>query len=160
MAKNLKNSPKVLGLDVSTRTIGWALFDIKTQELLELTHVSPRPKVDKDEDKLKELILKSETTLRILDVGCGDGISGEFFLKHFHSIDYSGIDISSESIKVACEKKVQNCNFIQFNGEQIPFPDLEFDIILCFVRILQPNTSDNQEYRISNLEYQSFKPNS
>ena len=61
MAKNLKNSPKVLGLDVSTRTIGWALFDIKTQELLELTHVSPRPKMDKGEDdKLKELLLKSE----------------------------------------------------------------------------------------------------
>jgi RNase H-fold protein (predicted Holliday junction resolvase) len=61
MAKNLKNSPKVLGLDVSTRTIGWALFDIKTQELLELTHISPRPKMDKNEDdKLKELILKSE----------------------------------------------------------------------------------------------------
>jgi RNase H-fold protein (predicted Holliday junction resolvase) len=58
MAKNLKNSPKVLGLDVSTRTIGWALFDIKTQELLELTHISPRPKMDKGEnDKLKELLL-------------------------------------------------------------------------------------------------------
>jgi len=56
----LKNSPKILGLDVSTRTIGWALFDIQTQELLELTHVSPRPKVEKDEDKLKELLLKSE----------------------------------------------------------------------------------------------------
>ena len=60
MAKSLKNSPKVLGLDISTKTIGWALFDIKTQELLELTHVSPRPKVDKDEDKIKELLLKSE----------------------------------------------------------------------------------------------------
>jgi len=24
------DSPKVLGLDVSTKTIGWALFDIKT----------------------------------------------------------------------------------------------------------------------------------
>lgn len=60
MRKNLKNSPKVLGLDISTRTIGWALFDIVTQELLELTHVSPRPKVDKDEDKIKELLLKSE----------------------------------------------------------------------------------------------------
>ena len=60
MAKNLKNSPKVLGLDVSTRTIGWALFDIMSQELLELTHISPRPKIDKDEDKLKELLLKSE----------------------------------------------------------------------------------------------------
>ena len=60
MAKNIKNSPKVLGLDISTKTIGWALFDIQTEELLELTHVSPRPKVDKDEDKLKELLLKSE----------------------------------------------------------------------------------------------------
>lgn len=60
MRKNLKNSPKVLGLDISTKTIGWALFDIQTQELLELTHVSPRPKVAKDEDKLKELLLKSE----------------------------------------------------------------------------------------------------
>ena len=60
MRKNLKSSPKVLGLDISTKTIGWALFDIVTQELLELTHVSPRPKVDKDEDKIKELLLKSE----------------------------------------------------------------------------------------------------
>ena len=59
MTKNLKNSPKVLGLDISTKTIGWALFDIQSQELLELTHVSPRPK-NTDDDKLKELILKSE----------------------------------------------------------------------------------------------------
>jgi capsular polysaccharide biosynthesis protein len=34
MQKNInKTSPKVLGLDVSTRTIGWALFDIQTKEL-------------------------------------------------------------------------------------------------------------------------------
>jgi hypothetical protein len=53
----LKNSPKVLGLDVSTRTIGWSIFDIKTQELLELTHFSPviKPKV---EDKIEELLIK------------------------------------------------------------------------------------------------------
>lgn len=38
-----------------------ALFDIQTQQLLELTHISPRPKINKDDDdKLKELILKSE----------------------------------------------------------------------------------------------------
>lgn len=59
MAKQIKNSPKVLGLDISTSTIGWALFDIQTKELLELTHISPRPKNVKD-DKLKELLLKSE----------------------------------------------------------------------------------------------------
>ena len=60
MNKNLKNSPKVLGLDISTKTIGWALFDIQTKELLELTHISPRPKMDNDNDKLKELLVKSE----------------------------------------------------------------------------------------------------
>jgi len=61
MAKDIKNTPKVLGLDISTKTIGWALFDVKSQELLELTHVSPRPKMDKNnDDKLKELLLKSE----------------------------------------------------------------------------------------------------
>jgi RNase H-fold protein (predicted Holliday junction resolvase) len=58
MKKNIKESPKVLGLDVSTKTIGWALFDIETKELLELTHVSPVPK-PKEENKIKELILKS-----------------------------------------------------------------------------------------------------
>ena len=60
MNKNLKNSPKVLGLDISTKTIGWALFDIQTKELLELTHISPRPKINNDNDKLKELLVKSE----------------------------------------------------------------------------------------------------
>ncbi|MEY4572284.1 MAG: hypothetical protein RLZ10_1510, partial [Bacteroidota bacterium] len=59
MKKNLKQSPKVLGLDISTSTIGWALFDIQTKELLELTHISPKPK-PKEEDKIKELLLKSD----------------------------------------------------------------------------------------------------
>jgi hypothetical protein len=55
----LKESPKVLGLDVSTRTIGVALFDIQSRELLELTHVSPLPK-SKEKCKIKELLLKSD----------------------------------------------------------------------------------------------------
>jgi len=60
MAKQVKNAPKVLGLDISTKTIGWALFDINSEELLELTHISPRPKkVEVDDSKMKELLLKS-----------------------------------------------------------------------------------------------------
>lgn len=58
MAKLQKNSPKVLGLDVSTKTTGVALFDIATRQLLELTHVSPLPK-PKPDSKIEELILKS-----------------------------------------------------------------------------------------------------
>ena len=59
MKNTLKESPKVLGLDVSTKTIGWALFDMTTKELLELTHISPVPK-PKEESKIKELLLKSD----------------------------------------------------------------------------------------------------
>jgi hypothetical protein len=59
MKKTLKESPKVLGLDVSTKTIGWALFDIQSRELLELTHISPVPK-PVEPSKIKELLLKSD----------------------------------------------------------------------------------------------------
>ena len=59
MKENIKESPKVLGLDISSKTIGIALFDINTKQLLELTHVSPVIK-EKDINKMKELFLKSE----------------------------------------------------------------------------------------------------
>lgn len=58
MNENIKDNPKILGLDVSTKTIGWALFDLTTKELLELTHVSPVPKPSVD-NKVEELLLKS-----------------------------------------------------------------------------------------------------
>ena len=51
-------SPKVLGLDISTKTIGWALFDIQKRELLELTHFSP--KIKGDYSKVEEMMLKAE----------------------------------------------------------------------------------------------------
>ena len=55
--QDLKTSPKVLGLDISTKTIGWSLFDITTQKLLELTHFSPIIK-PKPENKIEDLLLK------------------------------------------------------------------------------------------------------
>ena len=75
MAKNIqKDSPKVLGLDVSTKTIGWALFDIESKNLLELTHISPIPK-PKSENKIEELILKSGIFRKKLEEYVGMGIN-------------------------------------------------------------------------------------
>jgi hypothetical protein len=67
-------TPKVLGLDVSTRTIGIALFEIQTKELLELTHVSPTPK-PKVENKIEELMLKSNIFREKLQTYIGMGIT-------------------------------------------------------------------------------------
>jgi len=69
-----KTSPKVLGLDVSTKTIGWSLFDIQTKELLELTHVSPVPK-PKVENKIEELILKGHIFKEKIKEYVGMGIT-------------------------------------------------------------------------------------
>jgi hypothetical protein len=73
MAKSIKNSPKILGLDVSTKTIGWALFDLSSRDLLELTHISPRPKPASD-NKIEEMILKSELFKKKLEEYKGLGI--------------------------------------------------------------------------------------
>jgi len=54
----LKNEPKILGLDISTKTIGWALFGMKSQKLLELTHFSPRVN-PRPEDKIEEHLKKA-----------------------------------------------------------------------------------------------------
>jgi len=69
-----KDSPKVLGLDISTKTIGWALFDIESKNLLELTHISPRPKQEGD-NKIEELILKSSIFRKKLEDYVGLGIN-------------------------------------------------------------------------------------
>ena len=59
MKNDLQETPKILGLDISTKTIGWALFDVNSKELLELTHISPVSK-NKTINKMEDLFLKTE----------------------------------------------------------------------------------------------------
>jgi RNase H-fold protein (predicted Holliday junction resolvase) len=66
MDKQFKNKPKILGLDISTKTIGFALFDISGSKLLELTHFSPKIK-PQPEDKIEELIKKADTFKKHLE---------------------------------------------------------------------------------------------
>ena len=66
MDAKLKNKSKILGLDISTKTIGWALFDLTGKKLLELTHFSPKIK-PQPEDKLEELIKKADAFKKKLD---------------------------------------------------------------------------------------------
>ncbi len=61
-----KNKPKILGLDISTKTIGFALFDMTGSKLLELTHFSPKIK-PQPEEKIEELIKKAEAFKKHLE---------------------------------------------------------------------------------------------
>ena len=72
--QKINNSPKILGLDISTKTIGWALFDLQTKELLELTHFSPKIKPTPD-TKLEEMMAKvNQFKDKIVDY-CNVGIT-------------------------------------------------------------------------------------
>lgn len=61
-----KNNPKILGLDISTKTVGFALFDMSGSKLLELTHFSPKIK-PQPEDKLEELMMKANAFKNLLE---------------------------------------------------------------------------------------------
>lgn len=64
--------PKVLGLDISTKTIGWALFDMSSKQLLELTHFTPniKPKpMDKIEEHLKKANAFQKKLEEVKDLG-------------------------------------------------------------------------------------------
>lgn len=69
-----KNKSKILGLDISTKTIGWALFDISGSKLLELTHFSPKIK-PQPEDKIEELLKKADAFKKHLEKYKEIGIS-------------------------------------------------------------------------------------
>ncbi len=65
----------------------------------------------------------------VLDLGCGDGNSAGYFMKHLRPEYYYGIDISSESIGIANGREQQGCSFQCYDGETIPFSDGTFDIV-------------------------------
>lgn len=56
--ERLKKTPKILGLDISTKTTGFAILDFNGK-LLELTHFSPKIK-PLPEDKVEVLLKKAE----------------------------------------------------------------------------------------------------
>jgi SAM-dependent methyltransferase len=63
----------------------------------------------------------------ILDLGCGDGRSFDFFKDISPGIEWTGLDIE-DSMEVKSRHR-KDCNFVFFNGEEIPFPDDRFNII-------------------------------
>lgn len=73
MRKTKKQTPKVLGLDISTKTIGFALIERETMSLMELTHFSPIVKPRPD-DLIEELIKKADAFQTKLETYKGLGI--------------------------------------------------------------------------------------
>lgn len=79
-------------------------------------------------EQLKKLNLiakhiKPNPEQKLLDVGCGSGISTRFW-----KCKRTGIDTSQELIKIARQKDAEG-DYLIASAEKIPFPDDLFDIV-------------------------------
>lgn len=76
---------------------------------------------------------------RFLDYGCGSGVSGKSFIEYLNENNYTGVDISNEAIKVACEMvndntalKEKNPDFKYImNADMESLKGYEFDYIFA-----------------------------
>lgn len=79
-----------------------------------------------------DIHLKSKTSLKILNFGCGIGLSDSYILNIFNSdsinIELYGCDISEKSIEIAKKQNSENVTYMTCNGQKLPFNE-KFDII-------------------------------
>ena len=68
-------------------------------------------------------------SLKVLDIGCGDGATEIFINKYFPAWQINAIDVSQESISTAKNKSIPNCKFQVYDGLHIPFANENFDIV-------------------------------
>ncbi len=86
-----------------------------------------------EKEQLKKLgIVKKELKItkkiKLLDVGCGTGISSDF------DCHVTGVDPSSGLLKIA-RKNFPKIKFIKASAEKLPFKDKTFDIVVSLTAI-------------------------
>jgi ubiquinone/menaquinone biosynthesis C-methylase UbiE len=77
-------------------------------------------------DELRKLSVSFPHTARVLDVGCGSGISSDFFAR-LYGAQIMGIDPAEFLIR---ENKNHLCEFVVGSAEHLPFSDATFDLVL------------------------------
>jgi len=72
---------------------------------------------------------ENNTSLNILDLGCGDGATALYFQQYFPQWKLKGIDVSEKSIAQAKQRNLSNSAFLHYDGENIPFESNCFDVV-------------------------------
>jgi ubiquinone/menaquinone biosynthesis C-methylase UbiE len=79
-------------------------------------------------ETLKRLDIKP--TDRVLDIGCGTGSLLQAISQKHPSVNLIGLDISKEMLKVACNKRINKCNFITGQVQWLSFRSKSFDVVV------------------------------
>ncbi len=82
----------------------------------------------------------------LLDLGCGSGIYSRPFSKRLNSGIVVGLDLSVPMLNYASwqarAEEIENLLFIHGNAFDLPFPDNEFDAVICGTTIHHFSISD------------------
>lgn len=67
----------------------------------------------------------------ILEMGCGRGGGGSFYLKYYQPATYIGVDISDAAIRWCNDRFVfPNAKWLQGRADAIPVPDSSIDVVV------------------------------
>ena len=94
---------------------------------------------------------------RILDLGCGDGITEVHLEAAFPSARIVGVDVSAESVKVAIERGLSRCDYRAFDGRRVPFADETFDLVFV-AGVLHHVPEDAQRRELLGEIYRVLNP--
>lgn len=90
-----------------------------------------------DEKHLDAIICALEicnSECRVLDIGTGTGYLSFEIAKRYKNAKVTGLDIVEETLRInqdkAIEQKIQNLDFISYDGSKFPFTDDSFDVIV------------------------------
>lgn len=112
--------------------------------------------------KETELILNffethKKKTLKIADIGCGNGYTLDVLSKKIPECEYWGIDITKELLDIAKNRKIANCQFIEESVTSLTFNDNFFDAIYtqrCLINI----SNWGEQKKALNEIYRVLKP--
>lgn len=78
-------------------------------------------------------LAKPQSTWRVLDVATGAGHTALTFAPHVAKVTASDItdEMLAEARKLAAERKLTNFRTVRAKAEDLPFPDMSFDLVTC-----------------------------
>ena len=108
----------------------WREWD-KEYENPDIGWVYEKRRID---NKLINLIrdkLEKSKEIKVLEIGIGKGDLANKLFYEYPNIDYVGVDISEEGIKIAKNKINSDFEFCVASGTSLPLKNYQFDIVIC-----------------------------
>jgi len=93
-------------------------------------------------------------SLKVLDLGCGNGYVLSVLSKSFPANIYWGLDFTKELLSIAKNRELPNCKFIEADACSLPFDTNYFDVIYserCLINILDWEKQKSALYEINRV---------